>query len=121
MKNKKRLDQIKIFELPAPAGWKKLKTEEKEEEKDPATEFAQGEIEDQLIEAIGEKIDAYFALTGEPITAALSFLHQAFEIAEMANGAGLVANARNGGKTRTVVITPSRLKKEKEQEEDFTL
>lgn len=115
MKSKKQLSDL-VVQMPAPAFSKHLEDDEKEE--DRVAEFVHGEIEEKLIEEIGSQLDAYYALTGEPITASLTFAHHAYEAFEMATGAGLGHNAISGVKPRTVIITPSRSRSRFIEDED---
>lgn len=109
MKNKKQPLADLIVQMPPPANFRKLALDDEKE--DPVEEFAKGQLQEQLLEQIGAKLDDYFALTGEPITAAITFGHHALEVAEILGGSG-----NNSKTSQTTVIQPRQKQREDEDE-----
>jgi hypothetical protein len=113
MKNKKRnIDGLQVLRMPDPAGFKKL-ADEKDEKEDPVEKFATGQLEEKLIEEIGNRLDEHFELTGEPITATLLMANHISELSE------IIGKANSNNNIKTVVIKPSRQHYREDEDEIF--
>jgi hypothetical protein len=90
----------------------KLKMKLADEKEDPIDKSLEGQLQEQLIEEIGAKLDEYFQLTGEPITATLLMTNHIAEVSE-------VIGKANNSNIKTVVIKPSRQRSLEDEGELF--
>ncbi|NOR70361.1 MAG: hypothetical protein GQ532_11835 [Methylomarinum sp.] len=99
-----------IIQFPRSKNFKELA--KKAEELDP-NQFAKEQAKEEAIGKITETVDNYYALTGEPITTAVSFLMHSIELAEILNGTMI----KNSGSKLPIIITSSQSQQIEDEDE----